>query len=189
MSYNLSATQCSFAHFLTGCSLLLITALNSGVNKTCWQHVTACDIKAVYIKTWFMCGSQGSSIRLLQVHSSALPCLWAASEASCLQEGHWLLWMQGSECEPDERNLHTLMRTHSLFLVFITQESGKCVCVCVCVKEGERETIWVGVCVAHMSSVCVCERQVLGWGGGISTAATSSDSDVTVRLGLFRQCG
>lgn len=65
---------CFIAHFLTGSSLLLITALNSCVNKTCWQHVTACDIKEEYIKTWFMCGSQGSSIVLLQVHSS-LPAL------------------------------------------------------------------------------------------------------------------
>lgn len=184
---------CSSAHFHTGCSLLLITALNSGVNKTCWQHVTACDIKAVYIKTWFMCSSQGSCISLLQVHSSALPCLWAASEASCLQEGHRLLWMQGSECEAEERNLHTLMRPYSLLLVFITQQSGT---VCVCEKE--TETTWAGVCAVHMCNVCVLSGAwdcvtcvcvcVCGEEGG-STAATSSDSDVTVCLGLCRQCG
>lgn len=153
---QINSTLCSFAHFHTGCSLLLITALNRGVNKSCWQHVTACDIEAVYIKIWFMCGSQDSSIGLLQVHSSTLPCLWAASEDSCLQEGHWLLWMKGSKCEPEERNLHTLMRPCSLFLVFITRQSGKWVCLCMCVcewkreKKRETETIRVGVCGAYV---------------------------------------
>lgn len=65
-------------HFLSDCSLLLITALNSCVNKTCWQHVTACDIKEVYIKTWFMWSSEASSIGLLQVHTGSLPSLWIA---------------------------------------------------------------------------------------------------------------
>lgn len=32
---QVNAARCSFAHFHAGCSLLLITALNSGVNKTC----------------------------------------------------------------------------------------------------------------------------------------------------------
>lgn len=119
----------SFSRFHIGCSLLLITVLNSNGNKTRCQHVTACDIKTVYIKTWFMCGSQGSSIRQQQVCRSALPRLKAASEAACLQKGHWLLWMQGSWCETQERNWHTLMRPYSLFLVFIPQQKGKHVCV------------------------------------------------------------
>lgn len=68
------------------------------------------------------------------------------------------------------RGTHTLMRPYSLSLLF-TQESGKCVC--------ERVAIWVGVCVVHMCNLCVRRG-----GRCISTAATSSDSDVTVRLGL-----
>lgn len=194
---QINATLWSFARLHTGSSLFLIKALNSSVNKTCWQNVTACDIKEVYIKTWFMCGSQGSSIRLLQVLSSTLPCLWAASEASCLQEGRWLLWMQGSECEGEERTLHTLMRPYSLLLVFIIQQCGKCVCEC----ERERNSMRRSACGAYVQwlcvelgmrvcdfCVCVC---VWRWGGGrgISTAATSSDSNVTVHLGLCRQCG
>lgn len=38
--------------------------------------------------------------------------------------------------------------------------------------------------------MCVCGRCVcVARRGAVSTAATSSDSDVTVRLGLCRQCG
>lgn len=80
------------------------------------------------------------------------------------------------------------MRPYSLFLVFITQQSGKYVCVS---KEEERETETIGVGMCAVLGVRVCDFGVCVymWGEGISTAATSSDSGVTVRLGLCRQCG
>lgn len=168
----------------TGCSLLLITALNSSVNKTCWQHVTACDIKEVYIKTWFMCGSQDSSIRQLQVHSSALPCLWVASEASFLQEGLWLLWMWwvrewAGEEEPTHINETLVWRFWSLSSCKV-----EIVSVCVCVWPIEKEKLYKGgPCGTHVQrlhAVCMCGKQ-RGKSGGTSTAAASSDSNVTVR--------
>lgn len=168
---QINATLSSFAHFHTGCSSLLITALNSSVNKTCWQHVTACDIKTVYIKTWFMCGSQGSSIRLLQVHSSALPCLHAAAEAWRLQKGRRPLWMSGSECEAEERNRHALMRPPSLFVVFISRQKGKRVCERKNPKLCELGCVR---CKGAMSVCCVweCETSVsvcVGGGGYFNT--------------------
>lgn len=155
-----------FAHFHTGCSLLLITALNSCVNKTCWQHVTACDIKAVYIKTWFMCGSQDSSIRLLQVHSSTLRCLWAASEATHLQEGHWLLRMSGSECKAEDWNLRALMRPYSF--CSWSSSPGKVENVSVHVggkTQREKTKVCELECVSMCVSVCACgEGMEWGWG-------------------------
>lgn len=184
---QIKATLPSFTHFHTSCSLLLITALNSSVNKTCWQHVTAFDIKTEYIKTWFMCGSQGSFIRLLQVHSSVLPCLWAASEASCLQKGQWLLCMQGSGCELEKRNRLNIMRPSSLSPrkkknVHAWERKRNCMSGRECVVHMRNVCVlcWVWVCATFMS---------VARGGGISTAATSSDSNVTARLGLCRQCG
>lgn len=144
----------SLLPFSTGSSLLLITALNSGVNKTCWQHVTACDIKEVYIKTWFMCGSQDSSIRQLQVHSSALPCLWVASEASSLQEGHRLLRMCGVKVwAKEEEPTHT---NETLFWCFWSSSSGKMENVCVWPKE--TETVWAGAHVQCLYVVCMCGK-------------------------------
>ncbi len=53
---------------------------------------------------------------------------------------------------------------------------------------GAMSVCCVGVKVCDFfECVCVCVWR--GGEGGISTAATSSDSDVTVRLGLCRQCG
>lgn len=76
--------------------------------------------------------------------------LRAASEAAPLQEGHRPRWMRGgSRCEPGERNLHALMRPHSLF--YHPRKWRMCVCA-----KGEREYIWAGVSAAHMCSVCVC---------------------------------
>lgn len=110
-----------------------------------------------------MCGSQGSFIRLLQVHSGVLPCLWAASEASCLQKGHWLLCMQGSGCELEKRNRLNLMRPSSL-----TQEKEKCACV----REKKKLYEWEGVCGAYAECLCVmlgvsvCDFHVCGKGRG-----------------------
>lgn len=49
-SQQKSMILCSYPPLHTDSSLLLITALNSSVNKTRWQHMTACDIEEVYIK-------------------------------------------------------------------------------------------------------------------------------------------
>lgn len=89
--------------------------------------------------------------------TAALPCLWAASEASCLPVGHWLLCMSGSECAIEERNLHGLMRPSSVLLVFITQQ---CVSVCEWVKEWGKKKLHVSGCVRLVG----CERVQL-WGG------------------------
>ncbi len=79
------------------------------------------------------------------------PVCGTTSEASCLQEGRWLLWMQGSECAAEERTLHTLMRPSSLFLVFITQQSGKCVHV----SERNRNYMSRSWCGAYVQCLCV----------------------------------
>lgn len=98
---------------------------------------------------------------------------------------------RGQSVSQRRGNLHTLMRPYSLFLVFITQQVEN-----VCVWEREKQKLYE--CVMHMCNVCklrvsVWREEVGGWvgrgWGGISTAATSSDSDVTVRVGLCRQCG
>lgn len=49
-------------------------------------------------------------------------------------------------------------------------------------------------CICEMSVCCVGCKSVrlfmsVARGGGISTAATSSERNVTVRLGLCMQCG
>lgn len=58
--------------------------------------------------------------------------------------------------------LHTLMRPYSLFLVFITQQSGKCACMCVCVYvrvwQKNRNYRSSSVCSAYVQCLCGC-----GW--------------------------
>lgn len=151
-----------FAHFHPGCSLLLISTLNSRVNKTCWQHVTACDIKTVYVKTWFILFYQAPAglchIRWL----SRRPYVYKKATGSCggvRVEGRKVQLMCANE---------TLLSVSALY----------------------HWTKWKLECAAFVQCLCCvlcdCMWQKVEWA---SAAATSGDNNVTVNLGLCRQCG
>lgn len=103
-----------FAHFHPGCSLLLISTPNSRVNKTCWQHARACDIKrGCIIKTWFKFGSPGSSIRVRRGYATSVGCLGALVSTKRSPTP-----AEGSEWKVEKCNWYALMRPYSLSLVF-----------------------------------------------------------------------
>lgn len=120
-----------FAHFHPGCSLLLISMLNSHVNKTCWQHVTTCDIKTVYIKTWFKFGSPGFPIRLQRGYATSVSCL-----TDLVYTKRSPTPVEGSEWKVEKCNRYALMGPYSLSLVLITEQKGS-------------------LSVLHMCNVCV----------------------------------
>lgn len=135
-----------------------------------------------------MRGSQDFSIRLLQVHSSTLPHLEdLVSTGRSLTPVDVGVTVHTRGKEPTHTN-------ETLLSCFWSSSRSKVenVCLCVCVREKNRNYVSRSVrCICAMSVRCVCVRKCgEGNGGGVFfTAATSSDSDVTVRLGLCRQCG
>lgn len=156
--------------------------------------MTACDIKTsqhqnvIYVKfsTLPPSGSCRSAI--------GGPLASSAGRLRHLQRGPRLPWMRGVRVrDGGEGNRHTNETSLSVCgLHRPTKKKFKKKCehraekpkLHECVLHVPPHSVWE--CVTFMS---VCGEMGDGGTGGVSTAATSSDSDVTVRSGLRRQCG
>lgn len=101
-------------------SVLFLTP-DSRANKTCWQHVTACDTRTVYIKTWFMCLSPGFLSGCSGGHATS-----AGRLRGLVSTQRSATPVEGSEWKAEKRNWHALMRPYSLFLLFITSQKENC---------------------------------------------------------------
>lgn len=98
--------------------------------------MTACDIKTVYIKTWFRFGPPGFSVRLQRGYATSLGFLGGLASTK-----RSLTPVAGSERKVEKRNWHALMRTYSLFLVFITQKNGNYMRVLHVFDEQQCKTV------------------------------------------------
>lgn len=124
----------------------------------------------VYIKTWFRFGSPGFSNRVRRGYATSVGCL-----GDLVSTKRSLTPAEGSEWKVEKCNWYALMRLSVSGLLVIFEQNGN-------------------LRVMHMCSVCLtvlCDFKS-AWrneAGGLQTAATSGDDNVTVNLGVCRQCG